>query len=351
MANVSVLRNKVVTAGVAVVPVKFRVSNQLPVVRVGMAAPLVIAKFGALVTEPPAVDPKLNVLVTARLDTNPPPLSVSVKLVASAMLNTVVAAVVCVRLMLFDPNAMARVLVLLELKIPVVRSLPLRSRVPAVSVVVAVAISDWLPPNVNVPPGMLTPNPANCLLNCGVKVCVLVNVGVRPVYVPPEARVNVLTNMDVAAGVDVVLPKLKELNQLPVVMVGIAAPVVNVKFGALAAEPPAVDPKLNVLVTPRSDMNPPLPAIVKLVASAMLNTVVAAVAFVNVILLLLKLIDLVPVPVETKVPVLMAEEPFTTNAPAVKVIALVGPPVVEAFRVNVPPTPLNVIGKSTALSI
>ena len=270
---------------------------------------------------------------------------------AVAMANTIWAAVVCVRLMLFDPNAMARVLVLLELKIPVVRSLPLRSRVPAVSVVVAVAISDWLPPRVSVPPEMLTPKPPNCLLNCGVQVCVLVNVGVRPVYVPPEARVNVLTNMDVVAGVDVVLPKFKELNQLPVVMVGTAAPVVNVKFGALVVAPPAVDPKLNVLVTPRSDTNPPLPAIVKLVASAMLNTVVAAVAFVSVILLLLKLIDLVPVPVETKVPVLMAEEPFTTNAPAVKVIALVGPPVVEAFRVNVPPTPENVIGKSTALSI
>lgn len=177
------------------------------------------------------------------------------------------------------------------------------------------------------------------------------NVGVRPVYVPPEARVNVPTDIAVAAGVDVVLPKFKELNQLPVVMVGMAAPVVNVKFGALAADPPAVDPKLNVLVTARSDINPPLPAIVKLVASAILNTVVAAVAFVNVILLLLKLMDLVLVPVETKVPVLMEEEPFRTNEPAVKVIALVGPPVVVAFRVNVPPTPLNVIGRSTALSI
>ena len=203
----------------------------------------------------------------------------------------------------------------------------------------------------SVPPVMLTPKPPNCLLNCGVQVCVLVNDGVRPVYVPPEARVSVLTDIAVVAGVDVVLPKFKELNQLPVVMVGMAAPVVNVKFGALVADPPAVDPKLNVLVTARSEINPPLPAIVKLVASAMLNTVVAAVAFVNVILLLLKLMDLVPVPVETKVPVLMAEEPFTTNAPAVKVIALVGPPVVEAFRVNVPPTPENVSGRSTALSI
>lgn len=81
------------------------------------------------------------------------------------MANTVCAAVVCDRIMLFDPNAMARVLVLLELKMPVVRSLPLRSRVPEVNVVVAVAISDWLPPSVSVPPGIFTPRPANCLLN------------------------------------------------------------------------------------------------------------------------------------------------------------------------------------------
>jgi hypothetical protein len=83
----------------------------------------------------------------------------------------------------------------------------------------------------------------------------------------------------------------------------------------------------------------------------MLSTVVRLVEFVNVILLLLKLMDLVVVPVETKVPVLMAEDPLTTNAPAVKVIALVGPPTVEAFRLNVPPTPENVTGRSTALSI
>lgn len=181
VANVSVLINKVVTAGVAVVPVKFRVLNQLPDVRVGMAAPLVIAKFGELVAVPPAVDPKVNVLVTGKLDINPPPLVVSVKFVASAMANTVIAAVECVIVMLFDPNAIALVLVLLELKIPPIKSKPPRSSVPAVNVMVAVARSDWVPPKVNVPPGMLIPSPPNCLLNCGVQVCVLVNVGVRPV--------------------------------------------------------------------------------------------------------------------------------------------------------------------------
>jgi hypothetical protein len=346
-----VLTNTVVAAGVDVVPVKFKALNQLLVVIVGIEAPLVIAKFGALVAVPPAVDPNWNVLVTGRLDTNPPPLSVSVKFVASAMDNTVIPRVECVMVMLFAPNAMALALVLLELKIPPVKSKPPRSSVPAVNVMVAVAMSDWVPPKVNVPPGILTPIPPNCLLNCGVQVCVLVNVGERPVYVPPEAKVSVLTNIVVTFGDDVVVPKFKELNQLPVVMVGLLLPVVNVKLGALAAEPPAVDPKLNVLVTPRSDMNPPVPAIVKLVASAILSTVVAAVAFVNVILLLLKLMDLVPVPVERKVPVLMEEEPLNTNEPAVKVIALVGPPVVVALRLNVPPTPLNVIGRSTALSI
>lgn len=166
---------------------------------------------------------------------------------------------------------------------------------------------------------------------------------------PPEAKVSVLTDITVTLGDDVVVPKFKELNQLPVVRVGTAAPVVNVKFGALVVDPPAVDPKLNVLVTARSEINPPLPAIVTPVASAILNTVVAATVFVNVILLLLKLMDLVPVPVERKVPVLMEEDPLNTNEPAVNVIALVAPVVNEAFILNVPPTPLNVMGKSTDL--
>lgn len=164
MANVNVLTNTVAAAGIAVVPVKSKELNQLLVVIVGMAAPLVIVKFGALVAVPPALDPNWNDLATARLDTNPP-VPVRENPVAVAMANTIWAAVVCVRLMLFDPNAIARVLVLSELKMPVVRSLPLRSRVPAVSVVVAVAISDWLPPKVSVPPEMLTPKPPNCLLN------------------------------------------------------------------------------------------------------------------------------------------------------------------------------------------
>ena len=139
VANVSVFTNTVVVVGVDVVPVKFNELNQLLVVMVGMAAPLVIAKFGELVSVPPAVDPNWNDLATARLDTNPP-VPVQVKLVAVAIARTkpVLPAIV----MLFDPNTMDRVLVLLEAKLPASRSYPPRSRVPAVSVLSVVPTSD-----------------------------------------------------------------------------------------------------------------------------------------------------------------------------------------------------------------
>lgn len=101
-----------------------------------------------------------------------------------------------------------------------------------------------------------------------------VNIGVRPVYVPPVARVSVLTNTVGAVGVAVVPVKFSALNQLLVVIDGTRAPLVIAKFGALVAEPPAVDPNWNVLVTDVLDTKPPVLAVnVKLVASAMANTV------------------------------------------------------------------------------
>ena len=67
------------------------------------------------------------------------------------------------------------------------------------------------------------------------------------------------------------------LNQLAVVNVAIDAPVVNVKFGALAEVPPVV-PQVNVLVALiATTVNPPVPVYVKPVSVAILNTVVAAV--------------------------------------------------------------------------
>lgn len=147
----------------AVVP-NVRLSNQLAVVSVMIAVPLPVNdRLGALVAVPPVV-PNTHVLVIDASVVNPP-VPVQLKPVAIAMLNTVVAAVVCDSTMLFDPNAIDRVLVLVELKIPVVKVKPPRSIVPAVNVVVLVATREGLSPNVRVPPAKLKPMPPNCLLN------------------------------------------------------------------------------------------------------------------------------------------------------------------------------------------
>ena len=57
----------------------------------------------------------------------------------------------------------------------------------------------------------------------------------------------------------VALPvKSNRLNQLFVVKVGTAVPLVSDKFGALLVVPPVV-PKVNVLVMERSAVKPPVP--------------------------------------------------------------------------------------------
>ena len=74
------------TAGVAVDPVKSKLLNQLPVVIVGIEAPDCIDKLGAVVIEPPAVDPQVKVLAipTVISEINLP-VPVQVKLVRSAI--------------------------------------------------------------------------------------------------------------------------------------------------------------------------------------------------------------------------------------------------------------------------
>lgn len=75
----------------------------------------------------------------------------------------------------------------------------------------------------SVTPVPLTPIPFSCLLNWLVQVCVLVNTGIRPVYVPPVANVNVSTLIPGdpwVAGVHVLPVKFKDLNQDPSVNVG-----------------------------------------------------------------------------------------------------------------------------------
>ena len=97
---------------------------------VATCAPVVNVRFGALDVVPPAVLPQVNVLVTAMSATVNPPVPVYVNAVRVAILNTVVAAVVCDNTILPVPNAIARVLVLFELNIPVVRINPAKSSVP-----------------------------------------------------------------------------------------------------------------------------------------------------------------------------------------------------------------------------
>jgi hypothetical protein len=109
-------------------------------------------------------------------------------------------------------------------------------------------------------------------------------VGVKLVNVPPVDNVSPFKFNAVAATANAVEPKSNRLNQLAVVNVCIAVPLsVSDKLGALVAVPPVV-PNTSVLVTEASVVNPPVPVYVKLVTMAILNTVVAAVVCVRLIL-------------------------------------------------------------------
>ena len=117
--------------------------------------------------EAPADVPNVNVLVTLIVDWKQPvpdpkvPLVVYVKLVVSAILNTVVPSVACARTILVAPKAIALVFVLLELKVPVVRVNPPRFKFPEVSVVVPVDVKVTADVSVVVPPLLLMTKPSN----------------------------------------------------------------------------------------------------------------------------------------------------------------------------------------------
>jgi hypothetical protein len=131
--NVRPLRFNEVVPGLNEVVPKSSVLNQLAVVSVATLAPVVNVRFGAFVVSP-LVNPKTNVLVTLMAATVNPPVPVQVNEVASVICNTVVAAVVCDNAIDPVPNAILRVLALVERNIPVVNVNPARSNVPAVSV-------------------------------------------------------------------------------------------------------------------------------------------------------------------------------------------------------------------------
>ena len=100
---------------------------------VGILAPLVNDKLGALVAEPPAVLPKVNVLVISAAALNPP-VPVLLKLVAFGILIFVAPAVVVPNMILLEPNDIARLLVLSEVTVPIVTSLSPKSTVPLVTI-------------------------------------------------------------------------------------------------------------------------------------------------------------------------------------------------------------------------
>ena len=110
-------------------PVKFRFLSELPLVIVNAEKPEVTVKFTAVALLEPKVLPMLMVEVADWIRVNPP-VPEAVKLVAFAMDTMTVAAVVLVRAMSPDPNAMERVLELEEPNVEVVAVNPLRAKVP-----------------------------------------------------------------------------------------------------------------------------------------------------------------------------------------------------------------------------
>lgn len=167
------------------------------------------------------------------------------------------------------------------------------------------------------------------------------NVAVKLVNVPPPDNVIDCKFNVVAANVNAVVPKFNDLNQLPVVNVGIAVPnPVKVKFGALDIEP-AVVPNVNVLVTDAAAVNPPVVAVsVSPVTPAISTLVAAAVVVVSIILLVPNDIVRVFVLAELNVPTDKLP-PFNVIVPAVKKYALVVLNVNAAVNVNVPAVCIN----------
>ena len=150
-------------------------------------APAFTVRLGAFEVVPPVV-PNTIVAVAAWLRVNPP-VPVQEKLVAVAIDNTVVAAVVLVNATFPVPNVITRVVDPDELKIPVLKVKPASARVPLVRVVVLAISTVIASASVTVLPKLLKvvlPKVFPAL----VMVAEVKNVGRTAVYVPPEARVK-----------------------------------------------------------------------------------------------------------------------------------------------------------------
>lgn len=125
--------------------------------------------FGAFDAKPPEVEPNWKVAVPIILLAKAP-VPVQVKLLAVAIASAVVPAVVPTNTMFCDPKVMARVLLLLELKIPVVNVKPLSAIVPAVNVNVFADPKVQASPSVKVEPEAL-----NVMLPCVFPPLVIVD--------------------------------------------------------------------------------------------------------------------------------------------------------------------------------
>ena len=116
---------------------------------------------------------------------------------------------------------------------------------------------------------------------------------------------------------------------------------VNVTFGALVEEPPAVLPNVTVLVIAAEVVKPPVPVLVKPVAVAMDNTVVPAVVCARTILPAPNVIERVFELSELNIPVVNVN-PANANVPAVNVYVQVAVANVNAApNVTVPAVCVN----------
>lgn len=200
-------------------------------------------------------------------------------------------------------------------------------------------------PSVKVPPGALRVVPA-IDLPADIKVKDATNVGLKDVYVPPEARVRFPATLMMVMTFDVLPVKLIFLKKLLVVIVNVDDPALTVRFGAFEVEPPVV-PKTIVAVAAIFLVNaPPLVVSVKLVAVAISKTVVEAVVLVNAMFADPKVMERVLELLELKMPVLNVKV-LSASVPAVSVNVLVAPSVQALPSVKVDPAALKV----TSLSV
>ena len=172
--------------------------------------PLINVKFGLLVADPPVV-PNVNVLVADIVLVNPP-VPVYVKLVAFAIFNTVVAAVVCANTILFVPKVIERATAPVELNIPVVNVNPFNANVPLVNVVVPVAANVNVAPSEVVPEVLLIVRAPKVVLPLLVIVPVPTIVAVSVLNVPPLLNVSEFKFNTVVPGLNIVVPKLNVLK-------------------------------------------------------------------------------------------------------------------------------------------